>query len=77
VIDGHAFTSTSVPVGNLPHVVAVNPVTNKVYMTSPQTGTMTVIDGATNTPKTVYTTSNQTPSARRGQKMRSAGNVSV
>jgi len=59
VIDGQTFTSTSVAVGNEPHIVVVNPVTNKVYMTSPQSGTMTVIDGTTNIPKTVYTTSNQ------------------
>jgi YVTN family beta-propeller protein len=60
VIDGQAFTATSIAVGNFPHAVVVNPITGKVYMTSPGTGTMTVIDGATNTAKTVYTTSNQT-----------------
>jgi len=34
--------------GNLPYAVAVNPVTNKVYVVNYGSSTVTVIDGATN-----------------------------
>ena len=61
VIDGNTDTvSATVMVGNFPGPVAVNPVTNMVYVTNycgnqpgckqnPAPGTVSVIDGATNT----------------------------
>jgi hypothetical protein len=53
-IAAHAQTVTAtVPVGTNPFDIAVNPVTNKIYVTNPGgapigIGTVTVIDGATN-----------------------------
>ena len=40
---------TTVSVGNQPDDVAVNPVTNRVYVVNEEGQTVTVIDGATNT----------------------------
>ena len=60
VIDGHADTVVAtVTVGNYPQGAAVNPVTNKIYVSNycgntfgcnatPAQGTVTVVDGATN-----------------------------
>jgi YVTN family beta-propeller protein len=58
VIDGATNNTTTVSVGIYPYAVAVNPVTNQIYVanscgndptcTSFGTGTVTVIDGATN-----------------------------
>jgi YVTN family beta-propeller protein len=42
-----------VPVGSQPYAVAVNPVTNKVYVPNYSSGTVTVIDGATHNTATV------------------------
>src|SRR6266540_3965632 len=43
----------TIPVGDSPNAVAVNPVTNRIYVANEQpdgpTGTVSVIDGATNT----------------------------
>jgi YVTN family beta-propeller protein len=55
MINGQTFATASVAVGALPHQVAVNPVTNKVYVTSPQDGIVTIINGATNTTKALQT----------------------
>ncbi len=43
----------TVDTGNGPHAVAVNPVTNKIYVGNLSTNTVTVIDGATNNTSTV------------------------
>ena len=48
VIDGATNATTSVPVGTAPQAVAVNPVTNKIYVANYHSGNVTVIDGATN-----------------------------
>jgi DNA-binding beta-propeller fold protein YncE len=56
---GHAQTViATVPVGSFPEDIAVNPVTNKIYVpneggVSNVNGTVTVIDGATNATTTV------------------------
>ena len=51
---GHAQSVTAtVPVGTLPVAVAVNPVTNKIYVANQNTANVTVIDGATNATTTV------------------------
>ena len=47
--------TATVPVGSGPNSVAVNPVTNKMYVTNPNSNNVTVIDGATNTTTTVTT----------------------
>lgn len=49
VIDGVTdVVTTDVPVGGTPHSVAVNPVTNRVYVTDNMTNSVFVIDGGTN-----------------------------
>jgi len=45
--------TTTIPVGTGDHAVAVNPVTNKIYVANGGSNNVTVIDGATNTPTTV------------------------
>jgi len=45
--------TTTVPAGSYPASAAVNPVTNKIYVANYSGGTVTVIDGATNTTTTV------------------------
>ncbi len=47
--------TATVSVGSGPNSVAVNPVTNKMYVTNPNSNNVTVIDGATNTTATVAT----------------------
>ena len=42
-----------IPTGNLPTAVAVNPVTNKIYVANQYSDNVTVIDGATNATTTV------------------------
>ena len=54
VIDGATNTTITVPVGTQPLALAVNPVTNKVYVTSFNSGRLTVIDGATNATTKVF-----------------------
>src|ERR1700746_3870449 len=44
---------TTVPVGTTPYAVAVNPVTNRIYVANQGSNNVTVIDGATNTTTTV------------------------
>ncbi len=44
---------TVVPAGEAPSAVAVNPVTNKIYVANFNSANVTVIDGATNTAETV------------------------
>ena len=41
--------------GSSPYAVAVNPVTNKIYVTNLHGSSVTVIDGATNSTTTVAT----------------------
>ena len=53
MIDGATNTTTSVAAGSGPISVAVNPVTNKIYVANANSGNVTVIDGATNTTTTV------------------------
>ncbi len=45
--------TTTVIVGHNPYSVAVNPVTNKIYVANDSSNNVTVIDGATNSPTTV------------------------
>jgi YVTN family beta-propeller protein len=45
--------TATVNVGNDPYAVAVNPVTNKIYVANQSSNTVTVIDGATNSTTTV------------------------
>jgi len=47
------WVTTTVPAGNYPCAVAVNPVTNKIYVTNCNSDDVTVIDGATNDTTTV------------------------
>ncbi len=53
--------TTTVGAGNAPGAVAVNPVTNKIYVANEGSNNVTVIDGATNNTTTV--TAGQTPLA--------------
>jgi YVTN family beta-propeller protein len=59
VIDGATNATTTVPVGTVPGFVAVNPVTNQIYVSnsggplSVPGNTVTVIDGSTNATTTV------------------------
>ena len=56
VIDGATNNTTTVAVGTLealPHAVAVNPVTNQIYVANNSSNNVTVIDGATNNTTTV------------------------
>jgi YVTN family beta-propeller protein len=48
VIDGVSNDTATVPAGFSPRAVAVNPVTNKVYVVNAGADNVTVIDGATN-----------------------------
>ena len=47
-IDGASGAVTAIPVGKGPKAVAVNPVKNRAYVINEFSGTMSVIDGATN-----------------------------
>jgi YVTN family beta-propeller protein len=47
--------TATVPIGTLPEAVAVNPVTNKIYIANEGSANVTVIDGATNATTTVST----------------------
>jgi YVTN family beta-propeller protein len=49
VIDGATNAATTVATGSNPIEVAVNPVTNKIYVTTFSLGNVIVIDGATDT----------------------------
>jgi YVTN family beta-propeller protein len=51
--DGATNTKTTVAAGTNPYAVAVNPVTNKIYVPNYGSSNVTVIDGATNTKTTV------------------------
>ena len=53
VIDGATNSTTTVSVGTDPYAVAVNPVTNKIYVANNRSNNVTVIDGATNSTTTV------------------------
>jgi YVTN family beta-propeller protein len=46
---GAAFASTTVAVGTNPQQIAVNPVTNRIYVSNLGDNTVSVIDGSTNT----------------------------
>ena len=52
VIDGATNSTTTVTVGTEPVSVAVNPVTNKIYVANGNSANVTVIDGATNSTTT-------------------------
>jgi len=54
VIDGATNGTTNVTVGSSPYAVAVNPVTNKVYVANQSGGNVTVInvDGSQSVPLT-------------------------
>src|SRR5260370_7662809 len=53
-IPAHAQTVTAtIAVGSAPRAVAVNPVTNKIYVQNANSNSVTVIDGATNNTTTV------------------------
>ena len=45
VIDGATNATTTVNVGRGPTLAAVNPVTNKIYVSNSESGSVTVIDG--------------------------------
>jgi YVTN family beta-propeller protein len=47
------WVSATVPTGSFPSAAAVNPVTNKIYITDEAGDDVTVIDGATNVTTTV------------------------
>ena len=47
-IDGASGVVTAIHVGKGPKAVAVNPVSNRAYVINEFSGTMSVIDGATN-----------------------------
>ncbi len=53
VIDGATNSTTTVSAGTGPVSVAVNPVTNKIYVANSGSNNVTVIDGATNSTTTV------------------------
>src|SRR5258708_32192580 len=56
LLAGHTQAQTvtkTVAAGSTPFSVAVNPVTNKVYVANRDSNNVTVIDGATNTTTTV------------------------
>ena len=54
MIDGATNATTTVAVGrSFPEAVAVNPVTNKIYVANHGSNNVTVIDGATNATTTV------------------------
>src|SRR5215831_14061863 len=45
--------TTTVPVGTNPFEIAINPITNKIYVANLSSANVTVIDGATNATTTV------------------------
>ena len=45
--------TTTVSVGTIPQAVAVNPVTNKIYVANGGSNSVTVIDGATGSTTTI------------------------
>ena len=47
------WVTTTVPADSNPYAVAVNPVTNKIYVANRASNSVTVIDGATNLTTTV------------------------
>ena len=49
---GQTVTAT-ISAGTNPQAVAVNPITNKIYVANPYSANLTVIDGATNSTTTV------------------------
>ena len=53
MIDGATNATTTVAAGTNPYAVAVNPVTNKIYVANDGSNNVTVIDGATNATTTV------------------------
>jgi len=53
VIDGATNNTTTVATGSYPKVLAVNPVTNKIYVANQGNRTVTVIDGASNGTTTI------------------------
>src|SRR5258708_10753576 len=53
VIDRATNSPTNVTAGTTPYSVAVNPVTNKIYVANYNSANVTVIDGATNSTTTV------------------------
>ena len=65
MIDGATNSTTTVGAGSNPIAVAVNPVTNKIYVANYSSNTVTVIDGATNSTATV-SVGNASP--RRGRQ---------
>src|ERR1700722_10885869 len=51
---GHAqIVTATLAAGTNPRSVAVNPVTNKIYVANQNSASVTVIDGASNTERTV------------------------
>lgn len=52
------FVTATIPAGNSPDAIAVNPVTNKVYVANYYGGGMTVIDAATNETSTLAAENN-------------------
>ena len=59
VLPAHAqWVTDSVPTGNNPHAIGVNPVTNRVYVANAGDGTLTIIDGATHSAMTIAVGSN-------------------
>jgi YVTN family beta-propeller protein len=59
VIDGVTYDTTLVNVGSWPNAVVVNPVINKIYVVN--SSNMTVIDGATNSTKSISVSSPYVP----------------
>ncbi len=53
MIDGATNATSTVAAGTSPAAVAVNPVTNKIYVANVNSANVTVIDGATNATSTV------------------------
>jgi YVTN family beta-propeller protein len=53
VIDGASNTTATVVTGTFPNAIALNPVTNKIYVANRNSNNVTVIDGASNTATTV------------------------
>jgi YVTN family beta-propeller protein len=49
----HASAQTTIPAGNTPVAVAINTVTNKVYVANEFSDNVTIIDGSNNTTRTV------------------------
>jgi DNA-binding beta-propeller fold protein YncE len=53
VIDGSDNATSKMPVGQVPYFVAVNEVTNKIYVPNLETNDVTVIDGTDDSTNTV------------------------